>query len=224
MTGRGGGVNTVSPAGAGWGLVAVSMLSERQAVHRYDERKQQILDAAETVFAENGYDAASIAEIATRAGMSQAGMLHHFPSKAVLLIAVLDRRDDIDAAQVHVLDNPGGIAILRGMAALIQANALHRNETRLKLVMAVEASNPAHPAHEWARQRYLWGCRMLAAGFRQDIEAGRVRSDLDVDATASAVFAVMDGLKLQWLLDPERVDVGAVFGNVIEEMIAAIVI
>jgi hypothetical protein len=34
----------------------------------------------------------------------------------------------------------------------------------------------------------------------------------------------MDGLKLQWLLDPERVDMGATFGNVVEEMIAAIVI
>ncbi len=209
---------------AEWGSVAESMLSERQAAHHGDERKEQILEAAETVFAENGYDAASIAEIATRAGMSQAGMLHHFPSKAALLIAVLDRRDDLDAAQIQVLDNPGGIAILRGMAMLIQANVPHRNETRLKLVMAVDASNPAHPAHQWAQQRYLWGCRMLAAGFQRDIEAGRVRSDLDVDSTASAIFAVMDGLKLQWLLDPERVDMGATFGNVVEEMIAAIVI
>lgn len=51
----------------------------------------RILDAAEAVFAERGYDAASLREIARRAGIQQPGLYNHFASKRDLYAAVLDR-------------------------------------------------------------------------------------------------------------------------------------
>ncbi len=51
----------------------------------------RILDAAETVFAERGFDAASLREIAKRAGLQQPGLYNHFASKRDLYAAVLDR-------------------------------------------------------------------------------------------------------------------------------------
>ena len=49
----------------------------------------RILAAAETLFAEHGFDAASMSAIAERAGVSKANVFHHFSSKHALYQAVL---------------------------------------------------------------------------------------------------------------------------------------
>ena len=51
----------------------------------------RILDAAEAVFSERGFEAASLREIARRAGLQQPGLYNHFASKRDLYAAVLDR-------------------------------------------------------------------------------------------------------------------------------------
>jgi AcrR family transcriptional regulator len=54
------------------------------------ERRAAILDAAMTVFAERGYHAASIDEIAREAGVSKALIYEHFASKQALWASLLD--------------------------------------------------------------------------------------------------------------------------------------
>lgn len=49
-----------------------------------------VLDAATRVFVRQGFHAAGMREVATEAGLSVAGVYHHFPSKQHLLAAVLD--------------------------------------------------------------------------------------------------------------------------------------
>ena len=56
-------------------------------------KRTAILDAALEVFAESGYRSGSLRDVAGKVGMSEAGLLHHFPNKSALLAAVLDRRD-----------------------------------------------------------------------------------------------------------------------------------
>ena len=51
----------------------------------------RILDCAEAVFAESGFQGASLREIARRAGIQQPGLYNHFASKRDLYAAVLDR-------------------------------------------------------------------------------------------------------------------------------------
>ena len=57
-------------------------------------RREAILDAASSLFAERGYHGASLRDISRRAGISHPGMLHHFASKDTLLGAVIDRLED----------------------------------------------------------------------------------------------------------------------------------
>ncbi|MEM7410239.1 MAG: TetR/AcrR family transcriptional regulator [Myxococcota bacterium] len=52
---------------------------------------ERILDAAEAAFAERGYDAASLGEIADRVGIRPQGIYNHFASKWALYEAVLER-------------------------------------------------------------------------------------------------------------------------------------
>lgn len=54
-----------------------------------DEVRRRILDAALEVFAEGGYDGATNAAIAERAGVAAAGIYRYYPSKADLFAAVV---------------------------------------------------------------------------------------------------------------------------------------
>jgi len=64
-----------------------------------EERRAQLLEAAQTVFVEYGYHAAGMDEIADRAGVSKPVLYQHFPGKLDLYLALLDAACDqvIDA-------------------------------------------------------------------------------------------------------------------------------
>ena len=55
----------------------------------YSEGARLILDMAKRLFAEHGFDAVSINQIARRSGVSKANVFHHFGSKDALYLAVL---------------------------------------------------------------------------------------------------------------------------------------
>ncbi|MDQ6849920.1 MAG: TetR/AcrR family transcriptional regulator [Actinomycetota bacterium] len=55
------------------------------------ERREQLLDVGRTLFAEKGYDGASIEEIASRAGVSKPVVYEHFGGKEGLYAVVVDR-------------------------------------------------------------------------------------------------------------------------------------
>jgi AcrR family transcriptional regulator len=63
-----------------------------------EDRKQRILDVAQRLLTRNGWRNTTLAQIAGEAGVSPAGLLHHFESKEQLLHAVLDARDADDDA------------------------------------------------------------------------------------------------------------------------------
>ena len=56
-----------------------------------EERRDEILEAAREVFAERGYQKASMREIARRAGITQAALYYHFENKEDLLIIILEQ-------------------------------------------------------------------------------------------------------------------------------------
>jgi TetR/AcrR family transcriptional regulator, cholesterol catabolism regulator len=61
-----------------------------------DNRGRDVLAAAVELFASRGFDATSIRDIATEAGVQPASVYYHYPSKEALLVAIVDRA----AAQV----------------------------------------------------------------------------------------------------------------------------
>ncbi|KNC18353.1 hypothetical protein AC792_11915 [Arthrobacter sp. RIT-PI-e] len=68
-----------------------------------DRTRAQILEAAERMIAVQGL-AVSVAGIAQRAGVSKSGLLHHFPSREALLLAVAERglQELIDEVERHL--------------------------------------------------------------------------------------------------------------------------
>ncbi|HJP27638.1 MAG TPA: TetR/AcrR family transcriptional regulator [Dehalococcoidia bacterium] len=65
-------------------------MSESSTQQR-SQTRERILEAAEAVFADNGYHNAIVDEIGKRTSMSKGGIYFHFPSKEDLFFAVMDR-------------------------------------------------------------------------------------------------------------------------------------
>src|SRR4051812_19245941 len=82
-----------------------------------------IMDAAIPLFARHGYRGAPLAAVADAVAMTQPGLLHHFPSKQHLLLAVLEERDRDGKRRLGEAWFEGGEAALRGLADLVAHNA-----------------------------------------------------------------------------------------------------
>src|SRR5918912_271539 len=54
-----------------------------------DQRRQQLLDVARDVFAERGFHATSMDDVALRAGVTKPVLYQHFPSKRALYLELL---------------------------------------------------------------------------------------------------------------------------------------
>ena len=67
------------------------------------------------------------------------------------------------------------------------------------------------PAHDAFRDRYRTLRHQDDAHFREAINEGILHPAVDPHTIGQLTSAVMDGLQLQWLLDPEGVDMVALF-------------
>ena len=76
------------------GMTEMTRLQQRGVRLPRTERRAQLLAAAQRVFAENGYHAAAMDEIAEVAGVSKPVLYQHFPGKLDLYIALLESHVD----------------------------------------------------------------------------------------------------------------------------------
>ncbi len=78
------------------------------AMHRGPDTRDRLLQVAQAAFAERGYRGTSLRDIARRIGIKAPSLLHHFPSKQQLYVAVLDRVfEGLEDAANKVLWGPG---------------------------------------------------------------------------------------------------------------------
>jgi AcrR family transcriptional regulator len=181
---------------------------------RSEAARQRLLEAALRALATNGYQGSSLAGIAAEAGMTTAGLLHHFPSKEQLLLAVLVERDRSDGARYH-LRGFRGLAALDRLVELVGYNAHVPGVVRAFTVLVGEAVGEGHPAREWFERRYPRRRDNIAAALRAGIDSGEIAANIDCDAIAAEIIAMMDGLQVQWLLNSDQVDLAAVFAHYI---------
>jgi len=185
-------------------------------------RRREILDAAVEIFGSKGFAGGTLQEIADQVGMTHAGILHHFGSKHELLLEVLQHRDETDVADLEERHIPDGIDLFRHLVRTAIANAQRAGIVQAYVVLSAESVTDDHPAREFFQRRYA----QLRGEVRHAFEVvcaerGVTAPDTIADATAS-ILAAMDGLQVQWLLDPESVDLARATQFAIESIVAAV--
>ncbi|MFD6415398.1 TetR/AcrR family transcriptional regulator [Streptomyces sp. NPDC060194] len=166
-------------------------------------RRGEIVRAALEVIAERGYRGASLGAVAERVGLTQQGLLHYFPGKEALLVAVLEERDRWDTA-------PGRPWRLDLLTALVEYNATRPGVVQTFSALLGESVTEDHPARAYFTGRYGRVREGMATALRAAY-GERLPSGLTPERAAPLLVAVMDGLQYQWLLDPGAVDMAAAF-------------
>ena len=192
---------------------------ERGPYRKGVQRRQEIVRAAAQVFAERGYNGGSLRSIGERVGVSSASLVQYFGTKEGLLAAVLEEwaRESRPAGA----DGLRGTAWLRSMREAMVYNAAHPGLVELFLTLSAEATNAGHPARAFVQQRYATVVAEHVRHLREAVDAGEVRamSDARLEQEARLFVAAMDGIELQWLLDP-AVDLLALFDRLTDESLA----
>lgn len=156
--------------------------------------RRRIVEACLEVFIESGYRATTMKAVAERAGISQRGLVHHFPDKEELLAAVLEARDRRTGPGHPELGNARALAkVLRTHFETLAQPGF----PELHTVLSGEAISRDHPAHGYYQERYASLRLYIAASFDALRAQGRLRSPIDSGTLATMVIGLMDGLQVQ---------------------------
>jgi TetR/AcrR family transcriptional regulator len=136
--------------------------------------KERILDAARAGFGRKGYEATSLDEIAGELGVTKQTILYYFPSKDVLLKAVIDRNaDELAQALEAALRRAGpGFSRVEAIVRSVFRLALRRPEL---LGLLKEVSRLGPPATGWLMERLEPLVARATAFLAAEMDAGTFR-------------------------------------------------
>jgi len=198
--------------------MTVESTKQRRARQK-ERRRQEILDAAIELWATKGSRGTGLTEVAERAGMTHAGVLHHFGSKANLFLAVMEERDRRDRAVLQPYFDRADIHDLWAhYPDLARENERASGLAQLFIVLIGESITPNNLGHEYLRERY----RIVLGRTQSILEAaqqhGEIDAGVDCAATASQIAAFMDGALIQWMLHPRPGGLVALYENYFDQL------
>ena len=183
----------------------------RTQAERTRTSREKIIRSAMESFAQNGFRGAKMADIAQAANLTGPGLLHHFPSKNHLLMEVLKERDRIHKEQTDATLEKNNHDILQVAADLVEQNQATPGIIQLFNLLVAESISPEHPAHGYFTQRYHNGREAWVKIIAERQKDGDIRTDISADVLGVMLFAMMDGLQVQWLMEPEKINMAQIF-------------
>ena len=169
-------------------------------------RQRSLIEAANAVFAEHGYDAATTRQVAERAGCSE-GLIHrYFGGKRGLLLAVMESK----AAEVldefsSALPDRDNVQEDIEQALLWPLGVLWEHRDFMRVSVAQATIDP-ELGHSVAGRIHNQRVSLILEKLRRHKEAGRIRADVDLEALAQAVagFGFMLGFMGQVVIGMDR--------------------
>jgi AcrR family transcriptional regulator len=188
--------------------------------HRGTRSREAVLDAAEGLMSEQGYEAATVAAIVERAGIPPSSIYHYFGSKEGVLLAVMERGAKRFFAALPEVDRRLGSQIehLHTLVATT-ADTLERHPDFLR-ILVVMAAQP-HNAGEGEVHRVVNRVRELALvrlRAQMQIVFGLDAGGAAADQLARFALAAVDGAFVAHQSQPQLK-----LGRLLEHLPAALV-
>lgn len=198
----------------------------------HDARRRQIAAAVVRVVASDGFDAATVARVAARAGVSVGLVQHYFAKKDDLLLFAYQQVTGDIGERVAAIIAAGEAAqqtiravVADSLAELLPLDERRRGERRVSRAFLGRAlDNPSLAAV--ARRTAADVRGRLEAAVTNGKECGEVEPGVDADRAATELTALVDGLADQLYLDRTRrvgeSDLGAAATRVLDSALARI--
>jgi AcrR family transcriptional regulator len=176
-------------------------------------RRKQIIEQALGLISAAGYNAVSVANVATACGVAKSLVLHYFPTTADLLAAVLAYRDERAFVEfVSTTPQPFTATSARELAtSIVHHNLGQREMLSLHHILEAEALFPQHPAHRYfvERTQKMHAFNEMLMGWK---------ADPHIAAIEFAAF--WGGLERLWLQDAD-LDFVSVWNSFCDRFFAA---
>ena len=172
---------------------------------RPDRTRTRLLEAAFEQMFRNGFQAASLNAILSRAGLTKGALYHHFPDKAALGVAVIDevvRRPVLDAylgaLGADMADPLAASDPLAALQGVLRRRADDFTDEEIELGCPLNnLAQEMSPLDERLRERVESALEAWAAGFADALErakeAGTVRRNVDASRVAAFLVAAVEG-------------------------------
>jgi len=172
-----------------------------------EERKYQILNAAEQVFSRKGFDEARMDDIAEQTGLSKGTLYLYFKSKEDLVIAILDRVfrgvfEQLEARKSNELSATEAIWRFTDKAARDYQRMLHIMPIAYEFLALAFRNTIVQKA---LKQYFNFYMDALVPIIQRGIDSGEFRQ-VDANEVALAAGAIFEGTILLWVYDRSRVD------------------
>ena len=154
-----------------------------------------VTDVAFHIFAERGFDAASMEDVARAAGITKASIYHHVPSKEALLARGLDRAL---AALFGVLDEPearSGSARER-LATIVRRVAEITMSMRAEVSVLFRVRGNSTTERDAMERRRTFDAR-IAELVREAQGAGELRADIEAALIVRLIFGMSNSV-VEW--------------------------
>jgi TetR/AcrR family fatty acid metabolism transcriptional regulator len=155
------------------------------------DKRERILSAAVKVFAESGFYATRVSDVAKAAGVADGTIYLYFTSKEHLLVSLFEDRVERLIAFVSA-----------ELPKLPQARDRLRRIIELQLaeVMTVILRQSTKLLKEYAAPKFMAYLEVIAHVVLEGQRRGEFRSDVSPHLIARAIFGALDGLALTWAL------------------------
>lgn len=172
-----------------------------------NQRKNQIIEAAISVLLEKGINATSMNDIIRASGFSKGGVYHHFNSKEVLLVGVLDYFFEQYCSDM-VTPAPSfesAVEQLRQMVSGHQDMLIKLGEYNTLMMDFFTQATHIKLIMEKFQQQYSLFQTAIAELIRLGIDNGEFRGNTNAEAIASGIIGVFDGTGLALMIAPDNV-------------------
>jgi TetR/AcrR family acrAB operon transcriptional repressor len=177
--------------------------------------REQLLDAAERVFSEQGVTSTTLGEVAAAAGVTRGAVYWHFRDKGDLLAALCERA----TLPLHAIfedregrgaSDPIGVVRAQAIGALsLLASDAHTQAVFRMAFQACGSSDELAPLAE-AKERERCGClERSGALLERAIALGQLPADTDAALAAHALHAYIMGLMHAWVQTPGAYDLAS---------------
>ena len=192
-------------------MALVSSQGRRRIDEIGEESRRRILDAAEELFAERGFDRTSFVDISERSGISRGSIPWHFKNKDGLVVAVFERAIDRVISPERYQSTPALAELFGDSAALARSGGV-----ALLYMILPQAMGDTGAVHAQYQEFFV----QRRNGLENWLRAHRpANADPEIAAKQERVFAValngtLLGIHLQALVEPDGFDLDEVLRSV----------